>query len=158
MMTWTSRSSSSGKLFAHARVSSSGNEGGMVRNLLGLIMARHQFAPGLDWHEPFALGQFLLEKPESTFQFAPVHLLQDCLEVRVGRLRFPHHLRPLHLPLVIGSPISSTGSVIGGLMARMTVALTVLPVTVSGGRKRAPFAVGTLNGFLGFRIGDASMN
>jgi hypothetical protein len=41
------------------------------------------------------------------------------------------------------------------MMARMTGALTVWPVTVSGGLNRAPFAVGTLNGFLGFRI-DAS--
>ncbi len=43
-------------------------------------------------------------------------------------------------------------------MARMTVALTVWPVTLSGGLNRAPTVFGGLNRFLGFRIGDASMN
>jgi hypothetical protein len=37
-------------------------------------------------------------------------------------------------------------------MASMTGALTVWPLTVSGGRKRAPTVFGGLNGFLGFRI------
>ena len=37
-------------------------------------------------------------------------------------------------------------------MARMTGALTVWPLTVSGGRKRAPTVFGGLNGFFGFRI------
>jgi hypothetical protein len=41
------------------------------------------------------------------------------------------------------------------MMARMTGALTVWPVTVSGGLNRAPFAVGGRNGLFGFRI-DAS--
>ena len=35
------------------------------------------------------------------------------------------------------------------MMARMTGALTVWPVTVSGGRKRAPFVLGGLNFFTG---------
>ena len=112
-------------------------------------MARHQLAPGLNRGKPSPRCYLLLEQSEALLQLGGVHLLENFSQVAVTRFCFLHHLRPLHLPLGIASPISLAGSGIGGMMARMTGALTVWPVTVSGGRKRAPFVLGGLNFFTG---------